>query len=345
VERNPQNPSKNNLFNEIKDIPTYTEIPSVYSSTPQDGNGNKTKRKKAVFIFGSLWIFITFVVVGLVSSYLTKKVVNRKESIVSQSTPSNSSLQTATPSPSDEKATADIEVIKESDAAITLDKSQSIIGEGPKTILECPLEKDFPFIITSDNVVIANMTIRNCKYGLKIAPDSEEGLRGILIYNVIFENNKIAGVFIENTTKNAPINFEITANTFVGGASGILINSSKAESSKIENNIFSNQSKTPVEVVSENDGGVNYSYNLFFGCNNGCKKNWHTGILSLLSTEKENVFDTNPLFTSPTNHNYSLRTGSPAIDAGNPSIYSNPLMTDGDGVPRLDIGAIEYSMQ
>jgi len=58
------------------------------------------------------------------------------------------------------------------------------------------------------------------------------------------------------------------------------------------------------------------------------------------------IFGKNPLFTNPTDGDFSLRPCSPAVDAGNNTLLPNNFSTDIVGNPRIknsivDMGAYE----
>ena len=298
--------------------------------------------KKVLVISLMLLLLLLIITSGyyLHAQYLNKEV---QKSAQQYPTPTSYSVPQPTKNPSQ-----NVETITNSGAeTLILDKPVSIIGEGPnKTIIHCSSEELLPFILSHSQILISDMTIRDCKYGLKVVANSEEGIEDIQIYNVIFENNKLGGILIENNTPNAPVSFQITNSVFSGGSSGIIIKSSnQGKSSKIENNIFFNQTIIPINIVSENDGVVNYSYNLFFGCNGDCKEFWHSGKLNSSSKLQDNIFDLDPLFINVTEKNYELSPGSPAIDAGNPALEESFAFTDGDGdgIPRIDIGIIDFT--
>jgi phosphatidylserine/phosphatidylglycerophosphate/cardiolipin synthase-like enzyme len=222
----------------------------------------------------------------------------------------------------------------------------SLIGAGPgKTVIECETGGITPLTFTSSSSVLGNLTIRNCSLGARFSSTSAEGIQNIRIFNVVFENNTDGGVMIESLVPGSPVDFTLTNNTFVGGAAGLIINVSQTQAvtSTVNNNIFSGQLLAPVEILSTDDGRVEYSYNLFYDCGGGaCLTSWHLGNFGPASTAHDNLFDLNPRFVDPGQGDYRLSPGSPAIDAGDPTIL-HELVYDGnlDGVPRIDIGAFE----
>jgi hypothetical protein len=184
-------------------------------------------------------------------------------------------------------------------------------------------------------------------YGIELIDSSSSSLNNILITRVVFEDNIQGGVLAQGLIPGSPMNYSIENNTFIGGADGIVVDmlETQAESSIVRNNIFSGQSNTPVHIISADDSHVEYSYNLFDDCGLGdCATNWVQGSINALSNTHDNLFDLDPLFTSPENGAYQLSTGSPAIDAGDPDLYHDFFFDgDDDGLVRIDMGAFEYA--
>lgn len=231
--------------------------------------------------------------------------------------------------------------------SVTIDKPLTLIGVGADQTIIQPIGNEPAFRITSSDVTIMNMKISGGSgYGIELIDSSPSSLKNIQIYRVVFENNAQGGVLVQGLIQGSPMNYTIENNTFIGGASGVTINmiETQAEISFIRNNIFVGQSVAPIDILSANDSRVEYSYNLFDECGLGtCAIYWWQGETSALSSEHDNLFDLDPLFSSPENGAYQLSSGSPAIDAGDPNLLHD-LYYDGDndGVVRIDIGAFEY---
>lgn len=190
--------------------------------------------------------------------------------------------------------------------------------------------------ITGSNVRIIGLTIQDSTgYAIEI----EDGVENIYLSNIVFENNALGGVYVQDNPS-----YTIENNTFVGGGSGVTIASNVNTSGTIRNNIFTGQTIAPIEITSADDGIVEYSYNLFDECDLGnCTFYWHVGDMSTSSTAHDNLFNVDPLFVNPSMGNYRLYPNSPAIDAGDPAILHEFIVDgNGDSELRIDIGAFEY---
>mgnify|MGYP006281598321 FL=1 len=201
--------------------------------------------------------------------------------------------------------------------------------------------------INASNVEIIGLIMKNALgYAIEIGDSLGKPLKNISITNSVFANNALGGIKITQSTAH-PLDYNIESNTFVGSSSGVTIDvqQRQADTASIRHNIFLGQSVAPIQIISEEDGNVEYSYNLFYNCGTigDCAANWHEGNLSSGSMAHDNLFDLDPLFVCSDSGDYRLKSGSPAIDAGDPSIWSS-VFFDGDdnGIPRIDIGAFEY---
>ena len=234
--------------------------------------------------------------------------------------------------------------------SVTINKPLTIIGaDASQTILQ-PVDEQPGFRIISSDVIIANIEITGGDgYGIELIDSSPSSLKNIQIYRVAFENNAQGGVLVQGLIPGSPMNYMIENNTFIGGGSGVTINmlETQSEPSFIRNNIFYGQSRYPIEIVSDNDSHVEYSFNLFSNCDSGsCAIYWRNagdGTLNSLSSQHDNLFDLEPLFINFEKGAYQLSTDSPAIDAGDPGL-THELDYDGnnDGIVLIDIGAFEY---
>ncbi len=235
--------------------------------------------------------------------------------------------------------------------SVTINKPLTLIGANPSQTIIQPVGNEPTFRITSSDVTIANMKIKGGDgYGIELIDSSPSSLKNILIYRIVFEENEQGGVLVQGLIPGSPMNYTIENSTFIGGGSGITINmlEVQAEKSLIRNNIFYSQLRFPIEILSETDSHVEYSFNLFDNCDLGsCITYWRDtegGVLSPLSSQNDNLFDLGPRFISAGDGAYQLSTTSPAIDAGDPSMF-HELYFDGNGDEeiRIDIGAFEYA--
>lgn len=231
---------------------------------------------------------------------------------------------------------------------ITVNKPVVLVGEDPKNTVFQAQGNEPAFRITSSNVTVANLNVAGgTGYGIELIDSSPSSLKDILINRVTFTNNAQGGVLVQGLIAGSPVNYAVESSAFIGGTSGITINmlETQAVTSSVRDNIFSGQSTSPIRILSSNDGGVEYSYNLFDGCGLGtCTTNWHQGNLNASSSEHNNLFDLNPLFIDSANGDYQLSVGSPAIDAGDPSLQEGPYLDgNNDGIVRIDVGVFEYT--
>lgn len=233
--------------------------------------------------------------------------------------------------------------------SVVVNKPLVLVGANNQTIIQ-PIGNQPAFRITSSDVVIANMKISGGDgYGIELIDSSPSSLKDIQIYRVVFEENEQGGVLVQGLIPGSPMNYTIENSTFIDGGSGITINmlETQAEKSFIRNNIFYNQLRFPIEVLSANDSHVEYSFNLFDNCDSGtCTIYWRDpegGILNSLSSQHDNLFNLDPRFMSFGDGAYQLSATSPAIDAGDPSML-HEIYFDGnnDEIVQIDIGAFEY---
>ena len=229
---------------------------------------------------------------------------------------------------------------------VTVDKPLVLVGsDSSQTIIQATSNEP-ALRVTSSDVTIMNMKVSGgAGYGIELIETSPGSPRNIQINRVVFENNAQGGILIQGLAGGSPTKYTIENNTFIGGADGITINmpETQADTSIIRNNIFSGQSTAPIHILSSDDSRVEYSYNLFDDCGAGsCATNWHLGNMSPVSTEHDDLFDLDPLFVDAATGVYQLSAGSPAIDAGDPSLLHESFYDgDNDGTAQIDIGAFE----
>lgn len=140
------------------------------------------------------------------------------------------------------------------------------------------------------------------------------------VYNNLIYENEFSGVRIVRM-------LEVVNNTIAANIrSGISI-MDPAIIPVIKNNIIANNKDTGIQ-----GWGEGYSYNLLFAnnatenCNPGylwCVRSQYGSYGDEDSYQKHNDIIADPLFADPDKHDYHLKNGSPAIDAGDPDAKFN----------------------
>lgn len=162
------------------------------------------------------------------------------------------------------------------------------------------------------------------------------GLAGIeakaatgVLYNNIIYGNKEAGI------RCVIVPLDIINNTIAGNLrSGIVIEDPSA-TPVIQNNVITHNGDAGIRA-----GGEGYSYNVLFANNNTencdpgylwCVRRQYGGFEDEQSYLKHNDMIADPLYVDALHHDYHLKPGSPAIDAGNP----DPKFQDANFPPSL----------
>ena len=151
-----------------------------------------------------------------------------------------------------------------------------------------------------------------------------------LISNNLVYNNGGAGIQIFKGENPVDIvNNTLYQNSLELSTGEIFINSAK--NVQVSNNIMYASDGSSASSIA-NSSNYSFDNNLAY---NGVLKGTGTG----------NVLNKNPLFVDAANHDFSLKPGSPAIDAGSNALNSitkiTPLDGDGNGNVLTDIGAYE----
>ena len=152
------------------------------------------------------------------------------------------------------------------------------------------------------------------------------GVGNVRIYNNIVANCGEQGIFIGNRELLEPdFTYSIINNTIVSsGEDAIRYNNEFAVGAQIINNLIVDFGSKSLNMLKEGEGGVNQSSNV------------------VLNTVGE------ALFTNVGSGDYSITSGSPAVDAGEDISALNLFFTDFFGKSRpgdatIDAGASEYS--
>jgi len=171
--------------------------------------------------------------------------------------------------------------------SVTINKPLTIIGLPGYVSIE-PTASQPAFKITSSDVRIYAILIHGgTGYGIELVDVSQHSLENIVLKNIVFKDNALGGVLVQGLIVGSPVNYNLENNTFIGGQSGITIDmlENQETASIIRNNIFIGQSIAPIRILSNQDGGVEYSYNLFSICgvDGECAADWHEGNLSVVT--------------------------------------------------------------
>lgn len=168
-----------------------------------------------------------------------------------------------------------------------------------------------------------------------------DALSGIISNNVIYENAQ-AGI------RCVIIPMEIINNTVVAnGMSGIVVED-RTVAPTIKNNIVTHNKDSGIRAA-----GKGYSHNLLFANNilPGSGEKWSTQHLYYVRRQYAGFEDersyqehmdiiADPLYMDAANHDYHLRSNSPAIDAGDPDVKFNDIhFPPSLGASRNDMGA------
>ena len=164
------------------------------------------------------------------------------------------------------------------------------------------------------------------------------------VHDLTIRNNIItafSGVKIYESGANIPNNIFVLNNIIQGSLAytassypeGVSVENVGSNSVLVENNIITEQRGQTIWSVSS--PGLNADYNLFYNSDGSTP----TG-----TSQLHDLWNTNPLFANPSNGDYHLQAGSPAIDTG---VTTTNVPNDFDGVIRpqgkdTDIGPFEY---
>lgn len=151
---------------------------------------------------------------------------------------------------------------------------------------------------------------------------------GNLVANCVLEHNVAAGIQLYPS----PTNVIVEENTIVNNGNWVPLYGSN---NTFANNIVAGNSTASGNPQIDIEGtGYTFNSNLIWSSNAsllGWLLNPLLGILNSTGQVVTNLLAGDPLFVDPSNHNYQLQSGSPAIAAGN-STYTQP--TDKNGVKR-----------
>ncbi|MCW2284563.1 parallel beta-helix repeat protein [Rhodoblastus acidophilus] len=182
------------------------------------------------------------------------------------------------------------------------------------------------YVTNSSGAVTGNTLIGNA-VGVKSA------VYGALVANNLFLNNTTA---VEND-----YTLTLRNNTFVQ-ASGVAVLNASTNAVTIENNIFALSGGAVYSAAAANQAQFRSDYNLFHLSGAAVMANWAGLTISdfnawMFGTGLDcNGVAADPQFTDAASGDYTLRAGSPAIDAGNPLSAYN--LEPGNNGGRVNIG-------
>ncbi len=232
-------------------------------------------------------------------------------------------------------------------ATVVIDKPLTLVGGGGVSTSLAAQGFTGPALrITSGDVTLAGLSLTNSLgYAVEIGDGGATPLDNLYIGGVLFADNALGGVQI-NVADGTPLTYTLENNTFVGGQVGVRLSGGGTEVGTriIRNNLFSGQTLASIQLLTANDGGARYAYNLFDQCARAvggiCPEDWLDSATPFTPTASHNLLNLDPRFYDAAYGDYTLAADSPALDAGDPSSTTcYDTDDDGDGFIRSNIGA------
>lgn len=193
---------------------------------------------------------------------------------------------------------------------------------------------------THDIDVFQNIVYENGSDGIVLSSESGGLLERIQVFNNLVFDNSLNGIILSafGESPTHPMSeISIINNSFVNNGNadwggGLELESQDLSNITIRNNIFSENQN--YQILNQTPStSLHIDHNLIFG---------YRGTMDE-ETRGVDFIEGNPLFLDPTNGDYHLGTGSPAIDAGS-SLAAPPIDYEGNQRPQgdgIDIGAFE----
>jgi hypothetical protein len=214
-------------------------------------------------------------------------------------------------------------------------------------------------------IIVENNTSYHNGYGIEVGCENiGKTTDGITIRNNIFYDNQIcavalggydypsgSGKVINSTIKNNTCYY----NDYSNSGNGELY-LSYSENSAVENNIFYTNTQNTLAYAELTQPSLSFNYNTIYALAgtgslvnswNGAMYTGYSAFVIGSSTNANSVFN-NPLFVTAniSTPNFHLLSGSPSINAGNPSFIPSITEVDIDAELRangiVDCGADEY---
>ncbi len=194
-------------------------------------------------------------------------------------------------------------------------------------------------------IVDGNISRTNGIDGIRISAIKDGSTTDISVGNNVIQGSGRSGLLIYDDPETTALgSIDIVNNTFynngtddIWGSGGIFLNAASLADVMVINNIVSANHLFSISISDEVDGAeVTVDYNLITDFMNNT---------AYFETRGTNYVEADPLFTDTTAGDFTLQTGSPAIDAG---FSVGAPETDFNGTARpqgagVDIGAFEYS--
>ena len=223
------------------------------------------------------------------------------------------------------------------------------------------------YVDGGQDIIIEGNEVGECDLGIEIAAENNGfDATGIIVRNNLVYHNDKVGIVFGGYAKTAgrTRECEFSNNTcFENDTAGEFLGElwiQWASDNSVSNNIFYTTSQN-VAMYSENgNSGNTLDYNLWFspGGSNNTEWVWRKTIYnSFTSFQNGSGQDNNgqfadPAFVNSGNEDFSLLTGSPAVDSADPADQPDsldfagfPRLLDGDldGILTVDAGAFELS--
>jgi parallel beta-helix repeat protein len=166
----------------------------------------------------------------------------------------------------------------------------------------------------SNNVVVNNVLYNDGDHGLD---DTGTSPNNSIIGNVVYKNTT-AGINIEGSSTGATIENNVS----------------------VDNAINSPRTTGNIRVDTDSTMGATLDYNVVYMSNGGRNYVWSLGYntlaeMQMASGQEVHSTQADPKWTSPSTGDFTLRSGSPAIDSANSGV-AGAQSSDADGNSRID---------
>jgi parallel beta-helix repeat protein len=191
---------------------------------------------------------------------------------------------------------------------------------------------------TASNVVANNVSHDNEDTGLQFYT----GASSNLVYGNVSYNNGDHGIDDLNAPNQVIIGNSIYKNVTAGiNLEGSSTGGTVENNVSVDNGINSPRTSSNIRIDAQSIVGATMNFDLVFLHQKSVQLIWGKTSYSTLAAfqaatgQEANGIEADPLWNSPTTGDFTLRAGSPAIDAANAAIGGEPT-TDILGNPRVD---------